>query len=172
MKLRTILAATALGAAAMPASALAQDPAPTPEPISGGTQIGGLAPSYLELVLSQPATAFTTFTKAKTYSASVDASVIITDDTANLSIADGEVAKGSKLGHFTSGSKKLPLALEARIGKSAFQPLDSTVDPFLTKVSGPATRAKSTINLRQQVKSKASGSYRMVVLVTLSTETP
>ena len=167
MKLRTILVATALGAAAVPAVAGAQT-----EPISGGTQIGGITPSFMELILTQPATAFTTFTKAKTYSASVDASVIITDDTANLSIADGEVAKGSKLGHFTSGSKKLPLALEARVGKSAFQPLDSTVDPFLAKVSGPANRTKSTINLRQQVKSKASGSYRKIVLVTLSTETP
>ena len=167
MKLRIILAATALGAAAVPAVAGAQT-----EPISGGTQIGGTTPSFMELILSQPATALTTFTKAKTYSTSVDASVIITDDTANLSIADGEVAKGSKLGHFTSGSKKLPLALEARVGKSAFQPLDSTVDPFLAKVSGPANRKKSTINLRQQVKSKASGSYRKIVLVTLSTETP
>ena len=31
---------------------------------------------------------------------------------------------------------------------------------------------KSTVNLRQQVKSKASGKFRKVVLVTLSTETP
>jgi len=167
MKLRTILAATALGAAAVPALAGAQT-----APISGGTQIGGTAPSYLELVLSQPATAFTTFAKAKTYSTSVDASVIVTDDVVNLSIADGDVASGSKLGHFTSGSKKLPLALEARVGKNAFQSLDSAVDPFLVKVNGPATRAKSTINLRQQVKSKASGSYRKVVLITASTEAP
>jgi hypothetical protein len=169
MKLRTILAATALAAAAVPAAASAQ----TPDPISGGTQIGGLAPSFLELILTQPASAsFSTFTKAKTYSASVEAQVIITDDQANLSIADGDAVKGSKLGHLTSGSKRLPLALEARAGKSAFQPLDSTVDPFLAKVSGPANRAKSTISLRQQVKSKAAGSYRKVVLVTLSTETP
>jgi hypothetical protein len=170
MKLRTILAATALGAvaAAVPAAAPAQTP-----PITGGTQIGGIAPSFMELILTQPASAaFAKFTKAKTYSASFDASVILTDDTANLSIADGEVAKGSKLGHLTSGSKKLPLALEARVGKGAFQPLDSTVDPFLAKLSGPANRAKSVVNLRQRVKSKASGSYRKIVLVTLSTETP
>ena len=54
-----------------------------------------------------------------------------------LSIADGEVVSGSKLGHLTSGSKRLPLALEARVGKSAFQPLDSAVDPLLTKVERP-----------------------------------
>jgi hypothetical protein len=170
MKLRTILAATALGVATVPAVALAQTP---PDPISGGTQIGGITPSFMELILTQPATAsFATFTKAKTYTAKFDASVILTDDSANLSIADGEVASGSKLGHLMSGSKKLPLALEARVGKSAFQPLDSTVDPFLAKLSGPANRAKSTVSLRQQVKSKAAGSYRKIVLVTLSTETP
>src|SRR3954447_5995829 len=160
--------ATALGAAAVPAVASAQ----VPDPISGGTQIGGLAPSFMELILTQPATAsFTKFTKAKTYSASFDASVILTDDSANLSIADGEVAKGSKLGHLTSGSKKLPLALEARVGKGAFQPLDSTVGPMLTRWDGPATRAKATVNLRQKVTKKASGSYRKIVFATLSSET-
>ena len=53
MKLRTIIAAAALSAAIAPAAAQAQ----VPDPISGGTQIGGLAPSYLELVLTQPAKA-------------------------------------------------------------------------------------------------------------------
>jgi hypothetical protein len=169
MKLRTILAATALGAVAVPAAALAQNP---PDPVNGGTQIGGSAPSFLELIISQPKTTFKTFTKAKTYSAKFDVSATLTDDTALLSLADGEVAKGSKLGHLTSGSKRLPLALEARVGKSAYQKLDSSVDPQLSKWSGPLTRSKATVNLRQPVKSKASGSYRKVLLVTLSTETP
>jgi hypothetical protein len=39
-------------------------------------------------------------------------------------------------------------------------------------VSGPLTNSKSTVNLRQQVKAKAKGSFRKVLLVTLSTETP
>jgi hypothetical protein len=168
MKLRTILAATALSAVAVPATALAQ----TPDPVNGGTQIGGSAPSFLELIITQPKTAFTTFTKAKTYSASFGVSATLTDDNAFLSLADGEVASGSKLGHLTSGSKRLPLALEARVGKGAYQKLDSTVDPQLTKWSGPLTRSAATVNLRQLVKSKTSGSFRKVVLVTLSTETP
>ena len=169
MKLRTILAAAALAAVAVPGAALAQ----TPDPVNGGTDIGGFTPSFLELIITQPATAsFTTFTKAKTYSANFDVSVTLTDETASLSLADGEVASGSKLGHLTSGSKRLPRALEARVGKSAFQPLDSAVDPQLTRWSQVGTRMKSTVNLRQQVTSKASGSFRKVVLVTLSTETP
>ena len=135
-----------------------------------------LAASFTQIcatALTQPATAtLSTFSKAKTYTASFDASVIVTDDSAQLSIADGEASSGSKLGHLTNGSKRLPLALEARVGKSAFQPLDAAVDPLLTRITGPVTRAKSTVNLRQVVKAKVSGSYRKIVLATLSTETP
>jgi hypothetical protein len=170
MKLRTILAAAALGAVAVPGAALAQNP---PDPVNGGTDIGGFTPSFLELIINQPASAsFTTFSKAKTYSAKFDVSVTLTDGGAALSLADGEVASGSKRGHLTSGSKRLPLALEAKVGKAAFQPLDTAVDPQLLRWNDVGTRMKSTVNLRQQVKSKASGSYRKVVLVTLSTETP
>lgn len=168
MKLRTILAVSALGAAVVPAAALAQ----TPDPVGGNTIIGGGVQSFLELSIAQPSTAFTTFTKAKTYSSKFDVAVTITDGGAQLSLADGEAVRGSKLGHLTSGSKRLPLALEARVGKSAFQPLDAAVAPLLTKWSDVGTKMKSTVNLRQQVKSKASGKFRKVVLVTLSTETP
>src|SRR5215218_1634974 len=101
MKLRIILAATALSAVAVPGTAMAQT-----DPISGGTVIGGLAPSFLELILTQPATAsLTTFTKAKTYSANFNVGATTTDETAVLTIADGELASGSKIGHLTSGSK-------------------------------------------------------------------
>ena len=70
-------------------------------------------PSFLELILTQPTKSFTTFTKAKTYRRTFDVAVTTTDESAQLSIADGEVASGSKLGHLTSGSKRLPLPLEA-----------------------------------------------------------
>jgi hypothetical protein len=148
MKLRTILAAATLCVVAAPAAAQAQ----TPDPIQGGTQIGGLVPSFLELILAQPTTNLTTFPKAKTYTANFDVAVTTTDETAVLSLADGEVASGSKLGHLTSGAKALPLALEARVGKAAFQPLDTAVDPLLTKWSQASARAKATVNLRQKVK--------------------
>ena len=87
--------------------------------------------------------------------------VTLTDASgATLSLADGEVASGSKLGHLTSGSKRLPLALEARVGKSAFQPLDNRRCRRCSAKWGvtSALKMKSTVNLRQQVKSKASGS--------------
>lgn len=169
MKLRTFIAASVVGAAAIAAPAASAQTAP----IDGNTNVGGIAPSFLELIIAQPkASAFASFTAAKTYSTSFDVGVTITDDAANLSIVDGDVNSGSKLGRLASGSKLLPLPLEARVGKSAFAPLNQPVDAQLAKVSGPLTNSKSTVNLRQQVKAKVKGSYRKVLLVTLSTETP
>ena len=63
MKLRTFIAAAAVGAMATATPvAMAQ----TPDPISGGTTIGATVPSMLELIITQPKTGLTTFTKAKT----------------------------------------------------------------------------------------------------------
>jgi hypothetical protein len=166
MKLRTIIAVTAIGVVAAPAAA-----ADTP-PISDGTGITGSVPSFLELILTQPSSGLSKFPKKKTYSTAFAVQVTSTDDAAVLSLADGDAASGKKLGHLASGSKRLPLPLEARVGKSAFQPLDQSVDPMLTRWNDAAARAQTTVSLRQKVKGKASGSYRKVLLVTLSTDTP
>jgi hypothetical protein len=166
MKLRTILAATALGAVAAPA-AWAQTP-----PIEGGVGVGGTVPSILELSLTQPRTSFTTFPRARTYQMSFDAHITTSESTTLLTLADGEATRGSALGHLASGSRRLPLPLEARVGRSAFQPLDQSVDPLLSRFSDAMARQKTTVQLRQKVRGRASGSYRKVLLVTLSTETP
>jgi hypothetical protein len=167
MKLRTILAATVIGALAAPAAAMAQTP-----PVSGGTDIGGSVPSFLELILTQPAKGFAAFSKTKSYEMSFDVQITATDPGTLVSLADGDATSGSKLGHLSVGSKRLPSPLEAAVGKSAFQPLDGSVDPLLTKLSDAATRSKTTVKLRQKVKGKATGNYHKLVLVTLSTETP
>ena len=168
MKLRTFIAATAVGAMAVAAPAAHAQTAP----VNGGTVIGGSVSSFLELIINQPKANFATFSSAKTYSTSFDVAVTTTDDVAQLSLADGEVTSGSKIGRLAAGSKLLPLPLEARVGKSAFAPLSTPVDPQLTKWSEAQARGKATVNLRQQVKAKAKGSYRKVLLVTLSTDTP
>jgi hypothetical protein len=169
MKLRTVLVATALTATAAAPAALAQGP---PAPVDGGTNVGGTVPSFIELILTPPSTGFTTFPKAKTYTTSFKVQVTTTDPTAVLTLADGEVATGSTLGHLASGKKKLPLPLEASVGKAKFQSLDQPVEPLLNKWSEAAARSTVTVNLRQTVKAKASGNYRKVLLATLSTETP
>jgi hypothetical protein len=167
MKLRTILAGTAIVATAAPAAASAQTP-----PISGGTEIGGVVNSFLELSLTQPSKGFATFSKTKSYQMSFKAQVTATDAPTQLTLADGDATSGSKLGHISIGSKRLPSPLEARVGRSAFQPLDASVDPVLTRWNSAMTRANATVKLRQKVKGKATGRYRKVVLVTASTETP
>jgi len=167
MKLRMILAGMAVAILAAP-TAGAQT-----APVEGGTNVGGYAPSFLELILTQPASGFTKFPKAKTYQMSFNAMVTATDPGGTLlTLADGEAATGSKLGHLASGAKRLPLPLEAKVGSAAFQPLDVSVDPLLKKWGDVGTRQLAKVTLRQKVKSKASGNYRKLILVTLSSETP
>ena len=89
-----------------------------------------------------------------------------------LSLADGDVASGSKRGRLASGSKLLPLPVEARVGRTAFAPLNLAVDTPLIRFTGPLSRGKATVNLRQSVEKKAAGSYRKLVLVTVSLDTP
>jgi hypothetical protein len=140
-------------------------------PVDDGTTVGGRVDSYLELILTQPA-GLSTFKKAGSYTASFRVMATATDDLTRLSLADGDVASGAKLGHLSSGSRRLPDPLEARVGAAAFQPLDTTVDPLLTHWTGPVTRKPATIALRQRVRGSSSGTYHKVLLVTLSSETP
>jgi hypothetical protein len=72
----------------------------------------------------------------------------------------------------SAGSRRLPDPLEARVGNAAFQPLDEAADPLLGRFAGPKSRLKSKVTLRQKVRSKPSGTYRKVLLVTASSETP
>jgi hypothetical protein len=166
LNVRTILLGAALATVVAPAAALAQDP------VGGGTEIGGSVASYLELILGKPGTSFTTFPKARTYSTSFDAVVTATDAPTLLTVADGDVASGSALGHLASGAKRLPLPLEASVGKAAFQGLDAAVDPLLSRWNDAVTRQKATVRLRQKVRTRAAGAYHKVILVTLSSETP
>jgi hypothetical protein len=161
MKLRMILAGTVVAALVAPSAASAQT-----------TDVGGTVPSFLELILTQPSKGFAAFSKTKSYEMSFKAQVTTTDAPTLLTLADGDATSGSKLGYISVGSKRLPSPLEARVGKVAFQSLDSSVDPLLTRWTGAQTRKATTVKLRQKVKGKATGNYRKVVLVTLSTETP
>ena len=151
MKLRTILAGTALAAVAAPAAAGLRHRRSKEAPRSAAT-----SPSFLELILhrSRPRGS-TTFPKAKTYEMAFDAQVTATDTPTLLTLADGEAVPGAKLGHLASGAKRLPLPLEARVGSAAFQSLEAPVDPLLTRWNDAITRQKATVKLRQRVKGKS-----------------
>jgi hypothetical protein len=134
--------------------------------------VGGDVFGQMSLSLDQPAKGFATFSKAKTYQTSMTARVTSTEGPMLLSIADGDAASGSRRGHLAAGSKRLAAPLEATVGSAAFQPLDASVDPLLKRWSAFGSNVEAKIKLRQKVTAKATGSYRKLVLVTLSTETP
>jgi hypothetical protein len=160
-----ILTLAVLGVSAVPAVAQVA-------PVDGGTNVGGTVNSYEELILTQP-TGLSKFKKAGTYSTSFTVMATGTENLTQLSIADGEAASGSKLGRMASGSKRLKDPLEARVGSSAFQPLDDSVDPLLARWAKPIVRQQAKVTLRQKVAGKpSSGAYRKVLLATLSPEMP
>ena len=165
---RKMLLSVALVTAVAPAAAWAQEPPPA----DGGVPIGGSVPSYLELTLGQPSSSFATFAKARTYTTSFTATVTATDRPTLLTMADGDASSGAKLGHMASGSKRLPLPLQARVGSGAFQDLDASIDPLLTRFNDAVTRRAATVRLRQKVRAKAAGTYHKIILVTLSSQTP
>jgi hypothetical protein len=169
MKLRTILAASAVAVLVAPGISAARQP----PPINGGTQVGGTVSSFLELGLTQPAKGFAAFSKSKSYDMSFTALATTTDGSGmQLSLADGDATSGSKLGHLSIAGKRLKDPLQATVGKAAFQPLDASVDPLVFRWSDPDTKAQATVKLRQKIAKKTKGSYHKLVLVTLSTETP
>ena len=168
MKLRMTITATAIAALFAPAVASAQGA----DPVGGGLGLEAFVPSLIELTLAQPGKGFAPFSKSKSYEMSFDALVTTSAAETQLSVADGDATSGSKRGHISVGVKRLPSPLEVTVGKAAFQPLDGSVDPFLKRWTDAASRVKTTVKLRQKVTGKASGTYRKLVLVTLSSETP
>jgi hypothetical protein len=157
-----VLTLAVFALAAVPASA--QTP-----PVEDGTHVGGEVSSSLELILPQTS-GLSSFKRAGTFTFSFNVQTTTTEKGAELAIVDGDASSGSKLGHMSAGSKRLPDPLEARIASAAFQPLDESFDPF--SLSGPFTRKTSKVTLRQKVRSKPSGTYHKLVLVTASSETP
>lgn len=164
MKVRMLVAGSVAAAGLIAAPMASAQGTVTPE---------GKVPSYVELVLGQPAASFSTFRSAKTYTTSFTAAVTISDQKATLSVTDGDVTKGSKIGRLANGSKLLPEPLEARVGKSsAFAPLDSAMDLPLARFTTVQANSDVKVDLRQKVEKKTSGSYRKLLLVTLSSDTP
>ena len=150
--------------ALMAAPAVADTP-----PVEDGTAVGGVVDGSIELILPD-ANGFASFKRAGSFTLSFNVMATTTETGAELSIVDGDESSGSKLGHMSAGSKRLPDPLEARVGSTAFQPLDESFDPF--SLRGPFTRKTSKVTLRQKVRSKVSGTFGKTVLVTASSETP
>jgi hypothetical protein len=135
-----------------------------------GTDVGGTVPSYMALSLDAPE-GFATFPAGPgEHVLRVRARVTSTDRNVQLSVADGDVADGARLGRIGA----LDAPLEARVGAAAFQPLDTAFDPLLTLFREPVANKAATIELRQRIGAgeRPSGTYDKTVLITLSPNAP
>ena len=104
---------------------------------------------------------------------SFNAQVTATDSPTLLTLADGDAATRLQA-RAPRHRRQAPAARRWRRASARRRSRRSTapVDPLLTRWNDAVTRQKATVKLRQKVKGKATGNYRKVVLVTLSTETP
>jgi hypothetical protein len=138
---RPVLALLALlSLAAVPAAAQAQD-----------TDVGGSVPSMLELSLGDVALGRLPARGELT----VRARVTSTTSRTWLSAVDEDLGRSS---------------LEARVGRSAFAPLDLSIDPLLAVFRHPVANERATIRLRR--RGGAGGSGTETVLITVSPDAP
>jgi hypothetical protein len=138
-----------------------------------GTDVGGTVPSYMALSLDEP-DGFATFPAGPAdHELRVRARVTSSDGGVRLSIADGDVTSGSRLGRMAGGAA-LDAPLEARVGAAAFQPLDASIDPILAVFREPVANEPATILLRQRIGAgeRPRGTYDKTLLITLSSKAP
>jgi hypothetical protein len=145
----------------------------TAAPAVAQTDIGGSVDSLLTLELDEPS-GFDTFPSgAGEHDLLARARVTSTANRAQLSVADGDVASGGRLGRMASSSSVLDLPLEARIGDSPFEPLNAAVDPILASF-GPVSNERVNIRLLQRIGAgeRPRGTYTKTLLITLSANAP
>jgi hypothetical protein len=153
--------ACAVLAAALALAALARGQgSPTP---------GGTVPSTLALSLSEPSP----FKRhGDLYTSAIRAEVTATDVPTRLSLADGEVTQGPRLGHLVRGSRVLSPALQAAAGGGSYRSLEAPVPPPLKSWSEPLADTPAKIRLRQSAPTHNLHGYRKLLLVTLTAAGP
>ena len=134
------LVLAALALAVMPAVAQAQD-----------SEVGGNVPSMLELTLNDVSLG------RLPANGDLTARVRVTSTTNRtaLSAVDEDLGRSP---------------IEARIGSSAFQPLDLSIDPLLAVFRRPVANERATIRLRRRPGARVPSST--TVLITVSPDGP
>ena len=134
------LVVAALALAVTPAVAQAQD-----------TDVGGSVPSMLELALNDVSLG------RLPANGDLTARVRVTSTTNRTALS----AVGEDVGRSP---------IEARIGASAFQPLDLSIDPLLAVFRRPVANERATIRLRRRSGARVPSST--TVLITVSPDGP
>jgi hypothetical protein len=142
----------------------------------GGTSVGGDVPSFLQLTLTQPVAAFSSFPARNvvhTYSLQIAAQVTATDAPLVMTIDDADAAGSSRHGYLFSGSQSLASPLEVATGTNTWAGLDGTGEPLLGQWAVPVSNAPAAIRLRQQVSPHDHHSgFHKLLLLTVSTQSP
>jgi hypothetical protein len=136
---------------------------------------GGTVPSTLSLSLGRPSP----FRRAgpagrgSVYTSVIRAQVTATDTPVQLSLVDGEVTRGPRLGHMAGGSSVLSSALEAQAGGGAYRSLDAAPPPQLKRWGRPLAGTTTKIRLRQVAPgARALRNHHKLLLVTLTAGGP
>jgi hypothetical protein len=142
-------------------------------PAAAQTDVGGSVPSTLELRLDDPS-GFASFPAGPgEHELVVHARVTSTTNRTRLSVADGDLASGSRLGRLASDASVLDEPLEAHVGSDPFQPLNADIDPIMAEF-GPVSNEHVAIRLRQRINDgeRPRGTYTKTLLITLSSNAP
>ena len=143
-------------------------------PAAAQTDVGGNVPSQLDLWLDEPH-GFASFPAGPgEHELTIRTRVTSTSTRAVVSVVDGDLTGGSRLGRLASRASVLKEPLEARVGSAAFQPLDATIDPLLAEFQRPLANERVTIRLRQKIRAgeRPRGTYTKTLLITLSANAP
>jgi hypothetical protein len=128
-------------------------------------------PSVLALSVSEPSA----FRPAGggVFDSTLRIEVTATDTPTRLSLADGEVTTGARLGHLVRGSSILSPALLAAADGGSYRSLDASVPPSLMTWGQPLSRAVAKIRVRQSAPhARALHGYQKLLLVTLTAAGP
>lgn len=159
-RLASLLALTATLAGAC-ALASAQTP-PSP---------GGTVPSVLALSVREPSALRSVGDGV--FVSTIRVEVTATETPTRLSLADGEVTAGARLGHLVRGSSILSPALRAAADGGSYRSLDASVPPPLRTWGQPLSRAVSRIRVRQSAPHAGTlRGYEKLLLVTLTAAGP
>jgi hypothetical protein len=142
-------------------------------PAAAQTDIGGTVPSMLELAIDDPS-GFATFPAGPgEHELVIPTRITSSASRALVTVADGDLTSGRRLGHLASSASVLDQPLEARVGSDPFQPLDVSIDPVLAEF-GPVARERVRVRLRQRIEAgeRPRGTYTKTLLITLSSTAP
>lgn len=132
-----------------------------------GTDVGGEVPGLLGLSVTQPPGLAAFPRETRSSGSQFVAVATSTEPSASLTVADGSVLGGARLGRLTAGGRSLTAPLEVRAG-GGFAPLGlgRVITPFPDVIAARPT----TVRLRQRLAAtdRRRGTFRKTLIASLN----